>query len=134
VLEATNLTPYIDLSKTRLLRSIDNQFKVQGTLGHRLLEAYKNLKRDYSKKPQDVPLFFLWPTFHDYYPSHGDFMKFCFKWDIYTIGELKELSKYEFKILWIEANPNDDFYIEETVELISKTLRCFRFRFKGERR
>jgi len=134
VLEATNLTPYMDHSKKRSLRSIKNQFKVQGVFGHRLLEEYSSLNDDYSNKHESVPLFFMWHLFHDFYSSHGDLMKFCFKWNIYTIGHLKKLTRYEFKVLWIEANPDDDFYIEETVELMSKTLRCFRFRFKGEKK
>jgi hypothetical protein len=114
--------------------SFEARFEKQGRLGELSLEAFYRLKGDYRKDLSKVPLFFLWDYFAYWLSGYGDLMRFCQKWNVFTIGELSKLTKYEFSALWAEANPHAIANPMKSADTMSQVLRCFNHKFIGERR
>lgn len=133
MLEATSITPHIILVDENY-SPFEARFKRQGRLGDLCLEAFYRLKGDYRKDLSRVPLFFLWDEFAYWLSGYGDLMRFCQKWNIFTIGELSELTKYECSVLWAEANPDAIVNSMKSADTMSQVLRCFNHKFIGERR
>lgn len=133
MLEATNIIPHIVLVDENY-SPFEARFINQGRIGEICLEAFYRLKGDYRKDLAKVPLFFFWADFSYWLSGHGDLMRFSHKWNIFTIGELSKLTKYECSVLWAEANPKAIVNSMKSADVMSQVLRCFNHKFEGERR